>query len=64
MVTLERLPGPDYRATTGLVPLERVAGMERQFPAEWIDDSGHDVQPGFRTWAAPLVGPLAVDEWL
>jgi len=62
MVTLERLAGPDYGSTTGLVPLERIAGIERRFPADWIDDSGHDVRTDFRTWATPLVGPLAAHE--
>ena len=62
MVTLARLPGPGYECTTGLVPLERVAGTERRFPAEWIDSGGHDVRSDFRDWAAPLVGSLSIDE--
>ncbi len=62
MVTLDRLPGLDYGCTTGLVPLERVAGTARRFPAEWIDSGGQDVRSDFRDWAAPLVGPIAADE--
>ncbi len=64
MVTLDRLAGPDYGCTTGLVALEQVAGTERRFPAEWIDTSGHDVRPDFREWAAPLVGRLVTAEWI
>jgi 6-phosphofructokinase 1 len=62
MVTLERLPGPDYGCATGLVPLDRVAGTERRFPATWIESGGQDVRSDFRDWAAPLVGPLGADE--
>jgi ATP-dependent phosphofructokinase / diphosphate-dependent phosphofructokinase len=61
MVTLERQPGAGYRSITGLVPLSDVAGIERRFPPAWIAASGHDVTPEFRTWAVPLVGPLAAD---
>jgi 6-phosphofructokinase 1 len=61
MVTLEREPGPGYACRTGRTPLDRVAGMERRFPQDWIASSGHDVTSDFRTWAEPLVGPLAAD---
>jgi 6-phosphofructokinase 1 len=61
MVTHDRQPGPRYACRTGLTPLDRVAGIDRLFPSEWIDTSGHDVTADFRSWAAPLVGPLAVD---
>ena len=61
MVTLERQPGLLYACETGLTPLERVAGIERRFPAEWIDSSGHDVTADFQSWAAPLVGLLSGD---
>jgi 6-phosphofructokinase 1 len=58
MVTLERQPGPMYSSATGLVRLDAVAGVERKFPAEWISESGHDIEPGYGTYAAPLVGHL------
>jgi hypothetical protein len=64
MVTLERESGPEYTCRMGLVPLDRVAGVDRGFPAEWIDGSGHDVRPTFAAWASPLVGPIASDEWM
>jgi 6-phosphofructokinase 1 len=64
MVTLEREPGPEYACRTGVVPLDRVAGVDRRFPTEWTDESGHDVRPDFADWAAPLVGSIASDEWI
>jgi 6-phosphofructokinase 1 len=62
MVALEREPGPEYACRTTLVALDEVAGRDRRFPVEWIDDNGHDVSARFRQWAEPLVGPLAADE--
>ena len=47
-----------YRAIT----LDEVAGVVRHFPAEWIDATGHDVDPAFRSWATPLIGHVAADE--
>ncbi len=64
MVTLERLDGPAYQVTTGLVPLDVAARGERQIPAAWIESDGHGVRPAFGAWAAPLVGPIAPDESL
>jgi 6-phosphofructokinase 1 len=63
MVTLERESGPVYVCRTGVVALGEIAG-ERRFPADWIDDNGHDVRSQFRAWAAPLVGSIAADEAL
>jgi 6-phosphofructokinase 1 len=64
MVTLEREPGPVYVCRTGVVALGDTAGIERRFPADWIEASGHDVRPQFRAWASPLVGSIAGDEAL
>ncbi len=41
---------------TGLVSLEEVAGVERRLPIEWISGNGHDIEPAYATYAAPLVG--------
>ncbi len=58
MVTLVRQPGPEYAVSTGLAPLERVAVVERLFPAEWISPSGCDVLPPFADYARPLIGAI------
>ena len=64
MVTLARQPGSGYRASTGLAPLERIAGVERGFPTEWRNPEGNDVGPEFLKYAAPLVGEVAGYEGL
>ena len=58
MVSLERLPGPEYRVTIALVPLAEAAGAERKFPIEWIAPGGTDVTSAFLEYAAPLLGPM------
>jgi 6-phosphofructokinase 1 len=57
-VTLLREPGPEYRVSTGLAPLEKVASTERLFPAEWRNAAGNDVTAAFREYVAPLVGSV------
>ena len=64
MVTLLREAGPNYAISTGLAPLERVAFVERLFPAEWRNPSGNDVLPPFREYVVPLVGSLSHYECL
>jgi ATP-dependent phosphofructokinase / diphosphate-dependent phosphofructokinase len=59
MVTLLRQPGPAYHVTTGLAPLERIAGVERCVPPEWLHPEGNDVSPELLEYAAPLVGEIA-----
>ena len=59
MVTLVRAPEPEYRVTTGLAPLEKVAAGERLFPAEWCAAQGDEIAADFRSYVAPLVGPIA-----
>jgi 6-phosphofructokinase len=58
MVTLLREPGPVYRCSTGLAPLEVVANTERLLPKDWIHPSGHDVRPEFLSYVAPLAGEI------
>ncbi len=59
MVTLAREPGQPYRVRTGLVELERVANVERRFPAEWIHPEGNDVLAPFLDYVRPLAGEVA-----
>jgi 6-phosphofructokinase 1 len=58
MVALQREPGDSYRSVTGLVPLERVAGLTKLFPSEWIHPLGNDVTAEFVEYLRPLVGPV------
>jgi 6-phosphofructokinase 1 len=56
MITIERAASTsEYRWTTGSVPLERVAGMERALDAEFLDASG-GVSDLYREWLRPLIG--------
>ncbi|HXE06215.1 MAG TPA: diphosphate--fructose-6-phosphate 1-phosphotransferase [Bryobacteraceae bacterium] len=58
MVALERATIGPYCCKTGLVPLRDVAGSERLFPESWLPTNARDDLPGFRAWAAPLVGEV------
>ena len=59
MVTLIRESDAPYCASTGLVPLERVAFRERVFPASWRNETDNDVTSEFISYLSPLVGPIA-----
>jgi 6-phosphofructokinase 1 len=56
MVTLVREPGDEYRCTTGLAALEKVANHERMMPASMIATAGNDVTDEFIEYARPLMG--------
>ena len=56
MVTLERLPGPNYACRVGFADLSQVAGMERLLPDGFIASGGHDVTPEFLSYVRPLIG--------
>ncbi len=56
MVTLVRVPGPEYRCETGLIELERVANEEVVMPPEYLDASGTGISAAFREYALPLIG--------
>ena len=56
MVAIERAADGDYRSEMTTVKLERIAGIERRFPAEWM--AGNDVRPEFVEWARPIVGAI------
>jgi 6-phosphofructokinase 1 len=57
-VTLVREPGVEYRVSTGLAPMEKVAGQERLFPVEWRNAAGTDVTAAFYEYVTPLVGRI------
>ena len=58
MVTLNREPGESYRSTTGLVALDKVAGLTKLFPGDWIHPAGNDVTGEFLEYARPLTGAI------
>ncbi len=60
MATILRAPGSAYRAEYSEVPLEKVAGVDRPFPAAWIDREAADVTDEFVRYARPLLGEDAV----
>jgi 6-phosphofructokinase 1 len=59
MVAIERCGGAPYTSRMKTVSLERVAGVERQFPLEWITPDQNDVAAEFVAWLRPLVGQVA-----
>jgi 6-phosphofructokinase 1 len=56
MATLLRGEGPIYNVRYDRVPLEKVAGADRNFPDQWISPSGCDVTDDFVRYARPLIG--------
>ena len=56
MVTLVRQPQEDYVCTTGLVPLEQVAGKVLEMPSEYFDQSTYSATAAFLDYARPLIG--------
>jgi 6-phosphofructokinase len=59
MVAIERCGDSTYASRMKTVALERVAGVERHFPSEWISPDQNDVAAEFVAWLRPLVGPIA-----
>ena len=58
IVTLVREDASEYRCTTGLAPLDQVAGKVRNIPAEFLAPGGYFVTSDFISYLSPLVGPL------
>ena len=56
MVTLVREPADRYTCTTGLAPLEQVAGRVKTMPDSYLDGANHFVTPEFLDYARPLIG--------
>ena len=57
MVSLVRQEGRPYACTTGLAPLEEVAGVVRRLPEEYLDSADYMVSQPFIDYARPLIGP-------
>ena len=56
MVTLERLPESKYTCSTGLAPLDLIAGQVRPMPAEYLGEHAGTVTDAFVEYARPLIG--------
>lgn len=56
MVALERNDDPEYTCTTTTVPLDEVAGAQKNLPGRFMNDRGNMVTQSFREYAAPLIG--------
>jgi 6-phosphofructokinase 1 len=56
MVSLERVPGPDYKIRTGAVGLEVVANQQKRLPDQFIDENGCGMTDEFVAYATPLIG--------
>ena len=55
MVAINAVRTPTYRADLSLVPLAKVANVEKKFPLEWIAD-GNQIADAFFDYAMPLMG--------
>ena len=55
MVAIDAVRTPAYSSSLSLVPLARVANVEKKFPLEWIVD-GSQIADAFFDYALPLMG--------
>ena len=55
MVSIEAIRTPEYSTSMALVPLAKVANVEKKFPLEWIVD-GNGIADAFFDYALPLMG--------
>ncbi len=56
MVSIKRLSKDPYMYDYELVPLEKVANVERKLPAEWINKRGNGIEKAFVDYCMPLIG--------
>ncbi len=55
MVMLEREVGKEYFCNTAIIPLEKVANIEKKLPKEYITESGNNISPKFLDYIMPLI---------
>ena len=55
MVSINAVRTPEYHSEMSLVPLAKVANVEKKFPAGWIVD-GNQIADAFFDYAMPLMG--------
>lgn len=56
MVSIQRVSAAPYQSDFKLIPLEKVANVERKFPIEWINPRGNGIDPAFVEYCKPLIG--------
>lgn len=55
MLTIERKETQNYQWEIGTVPLDQVANIEKEMPAEFIHESGLHITDACREYLAPLI---------
>ncbi len=55
MVAIDAVRQPSYSSSLSLVPLDKVANVEKKFPPDWIVD-GNQIADAFFDYAMPLMG--------
>jgi 6-phosphofructokinase 1 len=56
LVAIEAERNPRYMSKMKLVPLEKVANVEKRFPEAWINDDGQYPAGEFAAYCLPLIG--------
>jgi 6-phosphofructokinase 1 len=56
MVAIEAERKPLYKSKMTLVPLEKVANMEKKIPVNWLKGEGQDLTEDFTAYCRPLLG--------
>jgi 6-phosphofructokinase 1 len=57
MVAFVRARGKNYKIRYAPVPVEKIAGVERRFPASFLNAQKNGVNESFVKYALPLLGP-------
>lgn len=56
MVSIRRIADNPYKSEFELVPLKKVANVERKFPLNWINKRSNNIEPAFVDYCMPLLG--------
>lgn len=56
MVSIKRESNEPYSSSFELVPLEKVANVEKRFPLQWINERGNGINKEFISYCMPLLG--------
>lgn len=56
MVSIKRVSNDPYRSSLELVPLEKVANVEKKFPLNLINERGNGIKSEYADYCLPLLG--------